>query len=341
MLISMQSNAERAIELGAAYLRQGKLVAFPTETVYGLGANAWDSAAVARIFQAKGRPADNPLIAHISDLGMLQSLISSLPEMAERLIDTFWPGPLSLVLPKSSLVPDLVTAGLPTVAVRWPNHPVAQALISRAAVPVAAPSANRSGRPSPTLAAHVQDDLGAEADLIIDAGMAAVGLESTVVNVSEERPVLLRPGAVSLEELQRVVGPVQVALGDVDGPAPAPGMKYRHYAPAAPLHLFLGQPLGAVAAMARQAQILLSAGQRVGILTYDEYADHFEQATVLSLGSYHRPEEAAQRLYGQLRAADEQGLQVILAQGPDSTAGLGLALQNRLGKASGHRITWV
>lgn len=337
----MQSDPESAIELGASYLRQGKLVAFPTETVYGLGANAWDSAAVARIFQAKGRPADNPLIAHISDLEMLQDLISSLPPAAERLIDAFWPGPLSLVLPKSPRVSELVTAGLPTVAVRWPNHPVAQALISRAAVPVAAPSANRSGRPSPTLAAHVQDDLGQQVDLIIDAGMAAVGLESTVVNVSGDQPILLRPGAVSLEELQRVVGSVRVAGGEVDGPAPAPGMKYRHYAPAAPLHLFLGQPLRAVEVMAAQAQSLLSAGQLVGVLTYDEYADHFDRATVLSLGSYQRPEEAAQRLYGQLRAADELGLQVILAQGPDSTAGLGLALQNRLGKAAGHRITWV
>lgn len=341
MLVSMQSDPERAIELGATYLRQGRLVAFPTETVYGLGANAWEEAAVARIFQAKGRPADNPLIAHISDLGMLDGLISELPQAAERLIKAFWPGPLSLVLPKGPKVPDLVTAGLPTVAVRWPNHPVALALIGRAAVPVAAPSANRSGRPSPTLAAHVQADLGDQVDLIIDAGMAAVGLESTVVNVSGAAPVLLRPGAVTLEELEQVIGPVQVAGGAIDGPAPAPGMKYRHYAPVAPLHLFLGQPQRAVAAMARQAHSLLAAGQRVGVLTFDEYADQLEPATVLSLGSYMRPEQAAQRLYGQLRASDELGLQVILAHGPDSTAGLGLALQNRLSKASGHRITWV
>lgn len=337
----MQTDPEQAIELGAAYLLQGKLVAFPTETVYGLGANAWDEQAVARIFQAKGRPADNPLIAHIAGMEMLDDLISRLPPEAEQLMRAFWPGPLSLVLPKSRRVPDLVTAGLPTVAVRWPNHPVALALINRACVPVAAPSANRSGRPSPTLAAHVQSDLGDQVDLIIDAGLAAVGLESTVVNVAGAGPVLLRPGAVTLEELEQVVGPVQVAGGIVSGPAPAPGMKYRHYAPVAPLHLYLGQPLSTVAAIKLQAQSLFRAGQRVGVLTYDEYLDQFAATAVLSLGSYQRPAEAAQRLYGQLRAFDEQGLQVILAQGMHTTAGLGLALQNRLSKAAGHRITWA
>ena len=341
MLIDMQSNPDRAIALGALYLREGKLVAFPTETVYGLGANAWDKAAVARIFQAKGRPADNPLIVHIAGLDMLGDLISDLPQLAERLMQAFWPGPLSLVLPKSQRVPDLVTAGLDTVAVRWPNHPVAEALIRQAGLPVAAPSANRSGRPSPTLAEHVALDLGEQVDLIIDAGMAAVGLESTVVDVSGPGAILLRPGAVTLEDLEQVVGPVRVAYEFSEGPAPSPGMKYRHYAPAAPLTLYLGQAPIVVTTMQRMANELMQVGQRVGILTYDEYSDLFAGHTVLSLGSYQRPEEAAKRLYGLLREFDQLGVQAILAQGQTSIAGLGRALQNRLSKAAGHRLVWV
>lgn len=341
MLVHMQSNPERAIALGASYLRQGKLVVFPTETVYGLGANAWDSAAVARIFQAKGRPADNPLIVHIAGLDMLDDLISDLPPPAKQLMQIFWPGPLSLVLPKSQRVPDLVTAGLNTVAVRWPNHPVAEALIRRAGLPVAAPSANRSGRPSPTLAEHVALDLGEQVDLIIDAGMAVVGLESTVVDVSGPQAILLRPGAVTLEDLEQVLGPLQIAHGSTEGPTPSPGMKYRHYAPVAPLTLYLGPAPTAVIAMQRLANQLTQAGQKVGILTYDEYRDRFAGQTVLSLGSYQRPEQAAQRLYGLLREFDQLAVQAILAQGQASTAGLGLALQNRLSKAAGHRLVWV
>ncbi len=341
MLISMQQNPQQAIRLGAEYLKQGKLVAFPTETVYGLGANAWDPEAVGGIFRAKGRPADNPLIAHISDWDMLQQLVSTVPPAATRLMCAFWPGPLSIVLPKSAKVPDLVTAGLPTVAVRWPNHPVALALISRAAVPVAAPSANRSGRPSPTLAEHVQSDLGDQVDLIIDAGLAAIGLESTVVNMSGDTPVLLRPGAVTLEELQQVIGPLQVAGQVSSGAAPSPGMKYRHYAPAAPLHLYLGEAGDSLAAIRRRASELLDAGHWVGVLTYDQHLGEFADLTALSLGSASRPAEAAQRLYSRLREFDVLGVDIILAQGLPTTEGLALALQNRLSKAAGHRIIWT
>jgi L-threonylcarbamoyladenylate synthase len=341
MLISMQQSPKRAIQVGADYLRRGKLVAFPTETVYGLGANVWNPAAVAAIFQAKSRPADNPLIAHISSWDMLEQLVSTVPPAAIRLMQAFWPGPLSIVLPRSPKVPDIVTAGLPTVAVRWPNHPVALALISTAGLPVAAPSANRSGRPSPTLAEHVQSDLGDQVDLIIDAGMAAVGLESTVVNLSGDSPVLLRPGAVTLEELQQVIGPLQVAGRMESGAAPSPGMKYRHYAPAAPLHLYLGESSDSVSAIRRRASELLADGRQVGVLTYDQYVDKFAGATVLSLGSESQPAEAAQRLYSRLREFDALGVEVILAQGLPTTAGLALALQNRLSKAAGHRIIWT
>jgi L-threonylcarbamoyladenylate synthase len=342
VLISFEKNPDQAIEQGASYLRQGKLVAFPTETVYGLGANAWDPVAVAHIFQAKGRPADNPLIVHIAGLDMLQGLINGFSATAEKLMQTFWPGPLSLVLPKSSRVPDLVTAGLDTVAVRWPKHPVAEALVRAADLPVAAPSANRSGRPSPTLAEHVALDLGDQVDLIIDAGMVAVGLESTVVDVSGPIPVLLRPGAVTLADLQQVVGQVKIAESSGAGPAPSPGMKYRHYAPAAPLTLYIGQTQLVIAAMQQAADALVRKGARVGVLTYDEYADYFGGTqVVLSLGCYLRPEEAAQRLYGRLRQFDQHQVEVILAEGPESLEGLGLALYNRLQKAAGGRIVRV
>lgn len=342
VLLELQTDPERALALGAEYLLRGKLVAFPTETVYGLGANAWDAAAVARIFQAKGRPADNPLIAHVAGVDMLAGLIDELTPAAERLIAAFWPGPLSLVLPRHPDVSDLVTAGLPTVAVRWPAHPVAEALIRRAGVPVAAPSANRSGRPSPTTAAHVESDLGEQVDLIIDAGPVSVGLESTVVDVSRAQPVLLRPGAVTLEELTQVIGPLQVASGGSAGPAPSPGMKYRHYAPEAPLTLFRGPAAAVIAAMSEQAANWRAAGQRVGVLTYDQYRGQFPDCDiVLSLGDYCRPQEAAQRLYSCLREFDRLGVQAILAQGLDSDAGLGLALHNRLHKAAGQRVIAV
>lgn len=228
-----------------AVLRQGGLVAFPTETVYGLGANALDSAAVGRIFAAKGRPSDNPLIVHVADRESLTGLVSEVPAVGQALIEEFWPGPLTLVLPKTGRVPDEVTAGLPTVAVRMPDHDVALGLIAAAGVPVAAPSANRSGRPSPTTAAHVWEDLAGRVEIILDGGPAGVGVESTVVDVTGQAPMVLRPGGLSLEELRRVAGEVGLdpALSGRNTDRPrAPGMKYTHYAPQAPLTLVAPGP---------------------------------------------------------------------------------------------------
>lgn len=335
---------EQQLALGAKYLQQGGIVAFPTETVYGLGANAFDAAAVNRIFLAKGRPADNPLIVHIADYDTLPQIVSSVPEMAERLLQAFWPGPLSVVLPKQERIPAIVTAGLDTVAVRWPNHPVATELIRRAGLPVAAPSANHSGRPSPTLAEHVAQDLGDRVDLIIDAGASAIGLESTVIDLSGAEPTLLRPGAVTREDLEQIIGPIQVVATAQPLPDQAvlsPGLKYTHYAPRAPLYLYLGEPEAVVQAqLARRAE-LEQAGKRVGILTYEPYRRHFPPAGTLSLGDYDQPASAAQNLYKSLRHFDQQEIDVILAHGYPSTAGLGLALQNRLLKAAGFRLLWV
>lgn len=344
MLVRIMDNPEQALEQGAELLRAGKLVAFPTETVYGLGANAWDPEAVASIFLAKGRPADNPLIVHVASMAMVDELAREIPQHAKLLMQAFWPGPISLVLPRRPRVPDITTAGLDTVAIRWPNHPVATALIERAAVPIAAPSANRSGRPSPTTAQHVWDDLGRGVDLIIDAGMAAIGLESTVVDVSGPQPALLRPGAVTLEELRQVVGPLLVPpqlQEQASGEVRSPGMKYTHYAPRAPLHLYLGEEQAIVTAMALQAKQLTEQGERVGVLTFDEFLGSFPQLTVLSLGSRRDLSQAAARLYRLLRQFDEQQVDIILAQGVKSDAGIGMALLNRLSKASGYRLIWV
>lgn len=335
---------KQQIALGAKYLQQGRLVAFPTETVYGLGANTWDAQAVNRIFLAKGRPADNPLIVHIADYAALPTVVSQVPPQAERLMRIFWPGPLSIVMPKSERVPDIVTAGLDTVAVRWPNHPVAQELILQAGLPIAAPSANRSGRPSPTLAEHVAQDLGDKVDLILDAGLAAIGLESTVIDLSNPEPVLLRPGAVTLEDLEETLGTtVRVASSSPspDQPVRSPGMKYTHYAPKAPLYLYLGEPNAVVQAQRARIEELVKEGKRVGVLTYDQYLGCFQATQKLSLGCYERPAEAAQNLYQLLRRFDELEVDIILAHGYPSTDGLGLALQNRLAKAAGFRLVWV
>lgn len=334
---------EQQIALGAKYLREGRLVAFPTETVYGLGANAFDATAVNRIFLAKGRPADNPLIVHIADYATLPQVVGRVSPKAECLMRAFWPGPLSIVLPRNRQIPDIVTAGLDTVAVRWPNHPVATALIRQAGVPVAAPSANRSGRPSPTLAQHVAEDLGEQVDLILDAGQAAIGLESTVVDLSADKPILLRPGAVTVEDLEQILGAVEIAsTRPTPGqPVRSPGMKYTHYAPRAPLYLYLGEPDAVVQAQGARRRELEGEGKRVGILTYDEFRHAFPDSGTLSLGRYNRPSEAAQSLYQLLRRFDEQNVDVILAHGYPSAAGLGLALQNRLLKAAGYRLLWV
>jgi len=312
-----------AIRKAAEIIRAGGLVAFPTETVYGLGASASDPAAVARIFSAKGRPSDNPLIVHVSDREQVYRVASSVPERAHFLMERFWPGPLSLVLPRSSAVPDLVSAGLPTVAVRMPSHPVALELIRTAGVPIAAPSANRSGRPSPTSAHCVLEDLAGRIDAVLDGGTCRIGVESTVLDLTGPRAVILRPGGITREALTSALGePVfQASWKGVSIP-PSPGMKYRHYAPRAPLILVTGPP----SRRRRLLHILANFYERRG-LKVCLLADFLNQQGDDDV------ENISRHLFRSLRRCDALKAGVILAEGIASR-GLGVAVMNRLGKAA-------
>ncbi len=452
-----------AIQTAAVALREGQTVAFPTETVYGLGGNALDPQAVKRIFAAKGRPSDNPLIVHIAALDKLDSIVSSVPPIAEQLMRQFWPGPLTMVLPRAASIPDVVTAGLDTVAVRMPDHPVALALIAASGVPVAAPSANRSGRPSPTRAEHVVEDLWGKVDVILDAGPCAVGVESTVLDVTCDPPMILRPGGVTREmiedalgviiavdpaiathaQLQSLVPSPQSLVGDEklsadhgenqsssdrgacrgaaqprpgcpSSPDPSiptlgtrdsglgtcqdfaprsPGMKYTHYAPKAPMTLYVGPRDAVVGAIAERAAAETATGHKVGVMLTSpvpfmpgdvviqltESTDHRPQSTEtdqeqgqrskgqgaetcgpscwlrrnphldwLQTNSTHAPgayspeelQTIANGIYDALRRFDEEGVDLILAQGVPET-GLGQAIMNRLSKAAGGNVMRV
>lgn len=330
----------RTLAQAADILRQGGLVAFPTETVYGLGANGLDPRAVGRIFAAKGRPADNPLILHIAESHEVAKLARRVPANARALMEKYWPGPLTVVLERTGIVPDIVTGGLDTVAIRLPASEVARGLIRLAGVPVAAPSANTSGRPSPTTAQDVMADLAGKIEVIIDAGPCGIGVESTVVDCTTPVPTLLRPGGVTLEMLLETLGEVEIdsALGGEDAVPRAPGMKYTHYAPAAPMTLYEGEAEKAAPALLREAERLLVAGKRVGAVVSAETAPLLPSGVVKAVyGSRHNMEEAAANLYSALRCFDGEKVDEIVAEGL-SEAGLGLAVMNRLRKAAGYNI---
>nr|WP_234414248.1 L-threonylcarbamoyladenylate synthase [Paenibacillus sp. CAA11] len=346
-----EAKAEEAIAEAAQVLAGGGTVAFPTETVYGLGGDARSTEAVENIFKAKGRPSDNPLIVHIAEESQLAELVTEVNDTARRLMAEFWPGPLTLVLPvRPGAVSPRVTAGLSTVGVRMPDHAVALRLIAAAGCPVAAPSANRSGRPSPTLASHVGEDLDGAIDGIVDGGPTGVGLESTVVECGADGMVtVLRPGGITVEELARVAASVQLdpALesgGGGEAPArpKAPGMKYTHYAPSGSLRIVMGASQEAVAARIQAELDAANArGEVTGILAFEEHLAKYHGAhTMLSLGSLAAPETAAQRLYAALRQFDEAGATYMLAEAcPEE--GLGAAVMNRLLKAAGHEVIYV
>lgn len=339
---------------GARILREGGLVAFPTETVYGLGANALDEEAARKIYEAKGRPSDNPLIAHVSSMEEVYPLVSQVSEKAKKLMDAFWPGPMTLIFPKSDLVPYGTTGGLDTVAVRMPSDPVANRLIALAGVPVAAPSANTSGRPSPTTAQHVLQDMDGRIDMIIDGGPVGIGVESTIVDVSVETPTVLRPGAITMEMLEEVLGEVQIdpaILGPVsaDLRPKAPGMKYKHYAPKADLTLVepedgdMESPdsLERMTEKVRQlAEEKLAEGFRVGIICTDESRQTYPKGLVRSIGSRTRRETVAHNLYALLREFDDLKADYIFSESfPEDH--LGQAIMNRLSKAAGYHIVKV
>ena len=321
---------EASIRRAAALLRAGELVAFPTETVYGLGADALNGEAAARIFAAKGRPADNPLIAHIAGESGLAGLIAGEPcACARKLMRAFWPGPMTLIFPKSARVPREVTAGLDTVAVRMPSHPVARALIRAAQTPIAAPSANRSGRPSPTTAAHVLEDMEGRIPLILDGGPCEVGLESTVVDVTGARPRILRPGGVTLEMLEGVVGDVDVDEGvlhqlQAGSQARSPGMKYKHYAPKGEVTIVTGPR-----AAQEIARLYDAADGRAAILAFSQ-ADYGARRV-------YRLKNAPGELFAALRQLDEDGMETIYAEDVPTT-GVGLAVMNRLMRAAAFRV---
>ncbi|WP_431086351.1 L-threonylcarbamoyladenylate synthase [Paenibacillus sp. 8b26] len=341
--------AEKGIREAAVLLQAGETVAFPTETVYGLGADARSTEAVESVFAAKGRPSDNPLIVHISDPAQLDGMVTEVNDTARALMDAFWPGPLTLVLPviPQALSPR-VTAGLDTVGVRMPDHPVALRLIAEAGCPLAAPSANRSGRPSPTLAQHVREDLEGRIGGILDGGPTGVGLESTVVQAGDDGTVtILRPGGVTAEQLAAVARAVELdpALAaaspgeDADCPAPrSPGMKYTHYAPRGRLSVVQGPSSAEVTGWICAALAEASArGERTAVLAFDEHAAGYAGERVYTLGKLDALHEAAQRLYGVLRRCDEEGVTYILAEACPPK-GLGDAVMNRLLKAAGHRV---
>jgi L-threonylcarbamoyladenylate synthase len=334
------------IARAADCLRRGGLVAFPTETVYGLGVHAMDPAAVRRLFDAKGRPANDPLIVHVSSFAQVAPLVAELPHDAERLASRFWPGALTLILRRAPSVPHAVTASLETVAVRVPAHPVAHALLLAASVPIAAPSANLFSRPSPTLAAHVLDDLDGRIDMILDGGPTSVGVESTVLDVTVDPPVVLRPGAISIEMLRTVVPAAEFAAGFTPASdheaMSSPGLLSKHYAPRAPLTIYQGASVAVGLALRKAAISAAARGQRVGVLVSTEDAGLLSDLDIVggppvvlgTLASEDNAEATAARLYATLRELDAARVDVILARDIVNAHGLWRAVRDRLHRAA-------
>ena len=337
-----RSDSAEVIQTAAKILQEGGLVAFPTETVYGLGGNGLDSAACEKVYIAKGCPSDNPLILHISEFEELNPIVREISPAAQKLMDAFWPGPLTMVFPKADIVPEKATGGLDTVAVRLPSHPVARAIIRAAGLPIAAPSANSSGKPSPTRASHVEFDLNGKIDMIVDGGAAEWGLESTIVDVSGEVPMILRPGAVTKEMMEKVVGTVEIDPAILTKPAAdlkpkAPGMKYTHYSPKAEVVLVKGETKAVVDEINRLAAEDMSHGFKTGVMATEETKDLYQADIVLSLGSRDRPEEIGANLFKYLRKFDFLGAERVYSE-VFSEEGEGMAIMNRLNKAAGYCV---
>ena len=324
------------IAAAAEIIRGGGLLGIPTETVYGLGTNGLDPAAVQNIFAAKGRPQDNPLILHVPGADWLERYCRDIPAAAYTLAERFWPGPLTMILPRREVVPDVTTGGLDTVGVRCPDHPVTLAIIREAGVPVAAPSGNRSGRPSPTCARHMIEDMDGRIEAIVDGGACGVGVDSTIIDLTGEMPRLLRPGGLPLESLREVLGEIAVDKAVIAplsaGEKPrAPGMKYRHYAPKAPVTVLTGESDRTARYIREHLQ------ERTGVICFAEYQDDFPECVVKSIGSASDKAEQARRVFDALRAFDATDVTVIYAQCPGDD-GLGLAIANRLKKAAGFQV---
>jgi L-threonylcarbamoyladenylate synthase len=325
---------DRILWQAALIIRLGGLVAFPTETVYGLGANALDKAAILRIFEAKQRPAWDPIIVHASNLNMLRNLVRVWPAKADALAQKFMPGPLTLLLPKRDIIPSVCTAGRDKVGVRIPAHPVARALIDAAQAPLAAPSANLFGGTSPTTADHVLADLDGRIDAVLDAGPVDVGVESTVIDPTQDDPVIYRPGGITREQIEAVIGPVHVAEHEINDEEPqsleSPGLGIRHYAPKAKVVLVESED-----ELSEVAMTILQHGQKLGLMLPSNWLQGLQcEATVFDWGTWEKPEELAQRLYAGLRWLDEQQVEITLCPLPPAV-GLGAAIRDRLRKAAG------
>ena len=340
-IVDLQQDENSILE-ASELIKSGEVVAFPTETVYGLGANALDPRAVEKIFRAKGRQGDNPLIVHVSKTQDVDKLVKELPPKARALMETFWPGPLTIVFKKSSVIPSEVTAGLNTVAIRMPNHPVALRLIDYSGLPIAAPSANRSGHISPTTARHVLEDMDGIIPLILDGGKCRVGLESTVLDMTSDIPVILRPGGVTLEMLEGILGEVRVDLSVLKPvangqKARSPGMKYVHYAPRAQVLIVRGRLDSIVKKINELVKEYSASGMKVGVLATQETRESYHKGEVLVLGERTRPAVMASNLFSVLREFDAKGVDIVLAEWVD-TSNEGLAIMNRMIRAAGFNV---
>ena len=342
----MGDNALKAVYEAASLIKGGGLVAFPTETVYGLGANGLDKEAAKKIYSAKGRPSDNPLILHISDFSELEELTAEIPEAAVKLAKRYWPGPLTMIFKKSAVVPFETTGGLDTVAIRLPENKVARELIKRAGVPIAAPSANLSGRPSPTTAEHVAEDMSGRIEMILDGGAVGIGIESTIIDVTGERPVILRPGFITGEMLAEVLGEVETdfaVTGEInnnDIRLKAPGMKYRHYAPKGKMIIYEGELSEIIRKINEEAEKAEKDGLITAVLATDETMANYKADYVFSVGRRADIDEVAHRLFDVLRKFDEVGAEAIFSES-FSDKGLGFAVMNRLRKAAGYNIIQI
>ena len=335
---------ERVMEEAGRILKEGGLVAFPTETVYGLGGDGLNPDSSRKIYQAKGRPSDKRAISGVGDMESLDKIVKTVPLKARKMAEAFWPGPLTMIFEKSDVVPYETTGGLESVAVRMPSHPVAAALIRAGGGYIAAPSANTSGRPSPTQASHVRKTWRGKIDMIIDGGSVGIGLESTIVDFTEEDPVILRPGYINQEMMEGVIGQVKVDRGllitDEKVRPKAPGMKYRHYAPEAPLTIIEGKAEDTIAYINEKCEKLREEGKRAGVIATDETRGKYQAAVVKSIGSRRDEEGIARHLFGILREFDEEKVDAIFSESFD-TPKMGQAIMNRLLKAAGHHIIQV
>lgn len=333
------------MEQAGKLIAEGELVAFPTETVYGLGGDALDPDASRRIYAAKGRPSDNPLIVHIADFDDMKRVAREVPEQAKKLADAFWPGPLTMIVWKSDAVPEATTGGMQTVAVRMPNHPVALELIRRSGCLIAAPSANTSGRPSPTEAQHVAEDLSGKIAMILDGGPVGIGIESTIIDLTEEKPMILRPGYITPEMLSEVlqeevvIDPGIIAADDTRKPK-APGMKYKHYAPKAEMIIVDGAQDAVIHKINELTAAKRAEGKKVAVIATDETKDRYDAQVILSMGKRADEDAIAQHLYKILRECDELDVGEIYSE-CFQTPRIGQAIMNRLLKAAGHTVIHV